>query len=115
MLSTQVDKIVANLSKEKQEATLRTLQRIYKNIIQHPNNVKYQQIKLTGKLFSSTVWQCPACRILMMMSGWVVEKNYVKLRDDSSVQIVLAIISLKLQVSMINFLLKISSYITACI
>ena len=111
MLSTQVDQIVANLSKEKQEATLKTFQRIYNNIIQHPNDEKYQQIKLTGKLFSSTVWQCPACRRLMMMSGWVVEEDCVKLRDNSSVPIVLAIVSLKLQVSITNFLLKITMYV----
>ena len=103
MLSTQVDQIVVNLSKEKQEATLKTLQRIYDNIIQYPNEDKYKQIKLTGKIFSSTVWQYSACKKLMMMSGWVVEEVYVKLRDDSSVPVVLAIVSHNLQVSITHF------------
>ena len=65
-----------------------TLRRIFDNIIQHPNDDKYRQIKLTGKTFSSKVWQYPAGEKLMKMSGWVVEDDHVRLRDDSCVQIV---------------------------
>ena len=79
--------------------TLSTLKRIFDNIIQYPNDDKYRQIKLTGKTFSSEVWQHPAGEKLMKMSGWIVDNDHVRLRDESSVQIALAIISLKLQVS----------------
>ena len=44
------------------------------------------------------MWQYPAGKELMKMSGWVVEGDHVRLRDDSCVQIVLTIISHKLQV-----------------
>ena len=65
-----------------------TLRRIFDNIIQHPNDDKYCQIKLTDEGFNSKVWQYPAGEELMKMSGWVVEDDHVRLRDDSCVQIV---------------------------
>ena len=88
MVSKQLDKIVTSLSPKDREATLSTLKRISDNIIQHPNDDKYCQIKLTSKTFSSKVWQYPAGKELMKMSGWVVEDDHVRLRDDSCVQIV---------------------------
>jgi len=88
MLSKQLNDIVGSLNPEEQMATLSTLKRIFDNIIQHPNDEKYRQIKLAGKTFSSKVWQYPAGEELMKMSGWVVEGDHVRLRDDSHVQIV---------------------------
>ena len=79
-------------------ATLSTLKKIFGNIIQYPNDDKYCQIKLASKTFSNKVWQYPAGEELMKMSGWIVEGDHVRLRDDSCVQIVLTIISHKLQV-----------------
>ena len=88
MVSKQLDKIVTSLSPEDQEATLSTLRRTFDNIVQHPNDDKYRQIKLTSKTFNSKVWQYPAGEELMKLSGWVVEGDHVRLRDDSCVQIV---------------------------
>ena len=88
MITKQIDKLIASLSPKDREATLSTLRRIFDNIIQHPNDGKYRQIKLTSKTFSSKVWQYPAGEELMKMSGWVVEDDHVRLRDDSCVQIV---------------------------
>ena len=88
MVSKQLNKIVASLSPKDREATLSTLRRIFDNIIQHPNDDKYRQIKLTSKTFSSKVWQYSAGEELMKLSGWVVENDYVKLRDDTHIQIV---------------------------
>ena len=91
MISKQLDNLVTSLNPKDQEATLSTLKRIFDNIIQHPNDDKYRQIKLTSKTFASKVWQYPAGKELMKMSGWVVEGDHVtelRLRDDSCVQIV---------------------------
>ena len=91
MISKQLNKLVTSLSPKYQEATLSTLKRIFDNIIQHPNDDKYRQIKLTNKTFTSKVWQYPAGEELMKMSGWEVERNHVtelRLRDNSCVQIV---------------------------
>ena len=88
MISIQLNKLVTFLSPKDQEATLSTLKRIFDNIIQYPNDDKYRQIKLTSKTFTSKVWQYPAGEELMKMSGWVVEGDHVRLRDDSCVQIV---------------------------
>ena len=88
MISKQLNKLVTSLSPKDQEATLSTLKRIFDNIIQHPNDDKYRQIKLTDETFTSKVWQYPAGEELMKMSGWVVEDDHVRLRDDSCVQIV---------------------------
>ena len=88
MVSKQLDELVTSLSPEDKEATLSTLRRIFDNIIQHPNDDKYRQIKLTDEIFSNKVWQYPAGEELMKMSGWVVEDDHVRLRDDSCVQIV---------------------------
>ena len=88
MIAKQIGNLVTSLSPKDREATLSTLRRIFNNIIQHPNDDKYHQIKLTSKTFSSKVWQYPAGEELMKMSGWVVEGDHVRLRDDSCVQIV---------------------------
>ena len=88
MISKQLNKLVTSLSTKDQEATLSTLKRIFDNIIQHPNDNKYRQIKLTSKTFTSKVWQYPAGKELMKMSGWVVEGDHVRLRDDLCVQFV---------------------------
>ena len=66
-----------------QEATLSTLKTIYDNIIQHPNDDKYRQIKLTNKRFSSKVWCYPAAVNLLRMSGWEQDGDYVRLQDES--------------------------------
>ena len=88
MIIKQLDKLDTLLKPESREATFSVLKRIFDNIIQHPNDDKYRQIKLTSKTFSSKVWQYPAGEELMKMSGWVVEDDHVRLRDDSCVQIV---------------------------
>ena len=93
MISKQLDELFASLSPEDRETTLSTLRRIFDNIIQHPNDDKYRQIKLTDETFSSKVWQYPAGEELMKISGWVVEDNHVRLRDDSCVQIVLQLLT----------------------
>ena len=92
MVSKQLDKIVTSLSPKDGRATLSTLRKIFDNIIQHPNDDKYRQIKLTSKTFRSKVWQYPAGEELMKMSGWVVEDDHVRLRDDSCVQIILQLL-----------------------
>ena len=76
MISKQLDELVTSLSPEDREATLSTLRRIFDNIIQHPNDNKYRQIKLTDEPFSSKVWQYPAGEELMKMSGWIVEDDH---------------------------------------
>ena len=88
MISKQLDELITSLSPEDREATLSTLRRIFDNIIQHPNDDKYRQIKLNSKTFSSKVWQYSAGEELMKMTGWVVEDDHVRLRDDSCLQIV---------------------------
>ena len=88
MISKQLNNLVTSLSPKDQEATLSTLKRIFDNIIQHPNDDKYRQIKLTDETFTSKVWQYPAGEELMKMSGWIVEGDHVRLRDDSCIQIV---------------------------
>ena len=82
-LAKQLDALVMSLEIHNQEATLSTLKRIYDDIIQHPNDDKYCQIKLTDKTFSNKVWLYPAAVELMKKSGWVEESNCVKLKDDS--------------------------------
>ena len=88
MISKQLNKLVTSLIPKDQETTLPTLKRIFDNIIQHPNDDQYRQVKLTNKTFTSKVWEYPAGEELMKMSGWVVEGDHVRLRDDSCVQIV---------------------------
>ena len=88
MISKQLDRLVTALNPEDRKATLSTLKRILDNIILHPTDDKYRQIKLTDETFSSEVWRYPAGEELMKMSGWVVEDDHVRLRDDSCVQII---------------------------
>ena len=61
---------------------------IFDSIIQYPKDDKYHQIKLTDETFASKVWQYPAGEELMKMNGWVVEGDYLRLRDNSCIEIV---------------------------
>ena len=88
ILSMQLDKIVTCLSLKDLKATLPILTKIFDNIVHHPNDDKYCQIKLTNKTFSNKVWRYPPCEELMKMSGWVVEDDHVRLRDDSCIRVV---------------------------
>ena len=72
-----------DLSPKDREATLSTLKKIFDNIIQHPNDDKYRQIKLTNKLFVSKVWRYPAAVNVMTMSGWEEDGDCVRLKDES--------------------------------
>ena len=87
-ITKQLDKLDALLNPESREATFSELKRIFDNVIQHPNDDKNRQIKLNDEKFSSRVWQYPAGEELTKMSGWVVEDDHVRHRDDSRVQIV---------------------------
>jgi len=89
IFSRQLNQVFASLDPEDLMATLSTLRKIFNNIVQHPNDEKYRQIKLSNKTFSCKVWKYPVCKELMKMSGWVVEDHYVKLKDDSHVHFVL--------------------------
>ena len=89
----KLDELVTALSTEDRDITLLTLRRIFDNIIQHPNDDKYRQIKLTDEIFSSRVWQYPAGEELMKMSGWIMEDNHVRLKDESCVQAVLQLLT----------------------
>ena len=88
MIAKQVEKFLTSLSLKDQEDALSTLKSIFGNIIQHPNDEKYHQIKLTNETFASKVWQYPAGEELMKMSGWVVDGNHIRLKINSCVQIV---------------------------
>ena len=87
MIIKQLDKLDALLKPESREATFSVLKRIFDNIIQHPDDDEHRHIKLNDDSFSSKVWQYPAGEELMKMSGWVVEDDHVRLRDNSCVQI----------------------------
>ena len=93
--------MVATLSLQEQEATLSTLKMIFNNIIQHPNDEKYRQIKLANKRFGSKVLKYPGSEELMKISGWMVEGDHIRLRDDSQIQLALAIIMLQVSDSYI--------------
>ena len=72
MIRNKLDKLITSLSAKEQEATFLELRKIYGNIIQHPNDDKHRQIKLTDETFTSKVWQYPAGEELMKMSGRVL-------------------------------------------
>ena len=101
LLLQQLDKVVEALSPPEQVGTLSTLKTIFNNIILHPNEDKYRQIKLaeSDKTFSTKVWQYAGSQELMKITGWVVEGDHITLKDDSQIQVIHAIIFHKLQVS----------------
>ena len=100
LLTEQLRKVTSSVAPQDRKATLSTVRRIFDNIVQQPNDDKYRQIKLTSKTFSSKVWQYPAGEELMKMSGWVVEDDHVRLRDDSCVQILHQLLEQELAKSM---------------
>ena len=82
LVTAFVEELKKSTQKDR-EATLSTLKKIHDNIIQHPNDDKYRQIKLTNKRFSSDVWRYPAAVNLMKMAGWEEDGDCVRLRDES--------------------------------
>ena len=91
MQKTLVKTLVESLDKSTQkdrETTLSTLKKIFDNVIQHPNDDKYRQIKLTNKKFSSQVWRFPAAVDVMKMAGWEEDGDCVRLRDESDAKAV---------------------------
>ena len=96
-----VTALVEELNKSSQkdrEATLSTLKKIFDNIIQHPNDDKYRQIKLTNKRFSNDVRRYPAAVNLMKMAGWEEDGDCVRLRDDSDAKAISALLEQELQI-----------------
>ena len=91
-LLNQLHKISFSIDPKDRDATFSTLKRIFDNIVQHPNDDKYRQIKLTSKTFTSKLWRYPAGEELMKMSGWVVEGDHVRLKDESKVKMVLKLL-----------------------
>ena len=79
------------------EATLSTLKEIFDNIIQHPNDDKYRQIKLTNKRFSSIMWRYPAAVNVMKMSGWEEDGDFVRLRNESDAKAISQLLEQELQ------------------
>ena len=84
-------------SPEDREATLSTLKEIFDNIIQHPNDDQYCQIKLTDQKFSSQLWSYPVAVSLMKMAGWEEDGDYVRLRDESHAQAISELLKQELQ------------------
>ena len=93
-LSKQLGKLAASLNPDNQLATLSTLREIFDNITQHPNDDKYHQIEITDHIFSNKVWQYPAGRELMKMSGWIQQGDSISLRDNSYVKIISQLLNL---------------------
>ena len=87
-ISRQLALLIDHLNSEDKEATLSTLRQIFSNISQYPDVDKYRQIKVANKKFNNTVWKYPAGKELMRMSGWAVDGEHVRLRDDSYIQTV---------------------------
>ena len=101
-IATQLHKLVNSLRPEDRNATLSALIRIFDQITQYPSNDEHRQIKLTDKTF--TVWQYPSGQKLMKMSGWVVEDDHLRLRDDSRVEIMLQLLKSFLSSSAIDII-----------
>lgn len=87
-ISKLLGQLIASLNPNNQESTLSVLRKIFGNILQHPSDDKYRQIKMTDHTFNTRVWQYPASKELMKISGWIVEVDHIYLRNDSSIKIV---------------------------
>ena len=97
LVTALVEELKKSTQKDR-EATLSTLKKIYDNIIQHPNDDKYRQIKLTNKTFSNDVWPYPAAVNLMKMAGWEVDGDCVRLRDNSDAKVISELLEKELQI-----------------
>jgi len=97
MLSKQLDNLITSMNHEDCKQALLMLQICFKNIDLHPHDDKYRQIKLNNRMFYSRAWQYPAVKEFMKMSGWEIEGAFIKLKDDSYVQIVLQLLKTRLE------------------
>ena len=97
LVTALVEELKKSTQKDR-EATLSTLKKIYDNIIQHPNDDKYRQIKLTNKRFSNDVRRYPAAVNLMKMAGWEEDGDCVRLRDDSDAKAIFELLEQELQI-----------------
>ena len=82
---------------KERDDTLSMLKLIFDNIIQHPNDDKYRQIKLTDESFLRHVWRYSAGVKLIKMSGWEEDGDYVKLKDDNHAEAMVKLLEQELQ------------------
>ena len=97
LITALVEELKKSTQKDR-EATLSTLKKIFDNIVQHPSDDKYRQIKLTNKRFSSDVWRYPTAVNLMKVAGWEEDSDCVRLRDDSDAKAISKLLEQELQI-----------------
>ena len=96
LIKTLVESLKNSTPKDRQD-TLSTLKRIFDDVIQHPNDDNYREIKLTSKTFINEVRKCPAAMDVMKMSGWVEDGDYMRLRDESDAKAISELLEQELQ------------------
>ena len=101
-LTVQLDEFFTQLNPVDCKEALFTIQTCFRNIDLYPHDEKYQQIKLSNNKFYSKVWQQSVSEEFMKMSGWEVEDASIKLKNNSSIKIVLQLLKAKLDSSFIK-------------
>lgn len=71
--------LLEELNTKEKRACIETLIRIFRNIVQNPNEPKYRTLKIGNKVFNGDVWRHEAGRAVMEAAGWEVIGETVQL------------------------------------
>ena len=84
-----LDKIF-NLPTQEIIVAVDTLSKIIQNVLEHPTEEKYRQVKTTNKRFHQAVWRHSAAREFLTLVGWTVVKSLdeekIVLQSDDHLQ-----------------------------
>lgn len=71
--------LLDELNTKDKRACIETLIRIFRNVVQKPEEPKYRTLKITNKVFHGDVWRHEAGRALMEAAGWEIRGETVQL------------------------------------
>ncbi|KAG7170386.1 putative PUB domain-containing protein [Homarus americanus] len=71
--------LLGDLPSKDRRACLEVLIRIFRNVVNHPDESKYRILKITNKTFNNDVWRHEPGRLVMVAAGWMIKEETVQL------------------------------------
>lgn len=77
-------------AKEQYITAVQTLSKIVSNILQHPGEAKYKEIKKSNKAFNEKVWKFAGAQQFLFATGWVETDDTIVSTDDEKLALAIS-------------------------
>ncbi|XP_042219768.1 plant UBX domain-containing protein 2-like isoform X2 [Homarus americanus] len=84
--------LLGDLPSKDRRACLEVLIRIFRNVVNHPDESKYRILKITNKTFNNDVWRHEPGRLVMVAAGWMIKEETVQLPSHVDLTVELQIL-----------------------